>query len=101
MLKGKLGLSNTIVEKTAYIYRKVVARRLVRGRTIPGMLVACLYLASHFYRVHLVLPHINYNVVQDLVMVQIHAGHLVCESSQMNRVNQKELDVPYGVWFFI
>jgi transcription initiation factor TFIIB len=45
MLKGKLGLSNTIVEKTAYIYRKVVARRLVRGRTIPGMLAACLYLA--------------------------------------------------------
>jgi transcription initiation factor TFIIB len=45
MLKDKLGLSDAIVEKTAYIYRKVVVRRLVRGRTIPGMLAACLYLS--------------------------------------------------------
>lgn len=45
MLKDKLGLSAAIVEKTAYIYRKVVARRLVRGRTILGMLAACLYLS--------------------------------------------------------
>jgi transcription initiation factor TFIIB len=45
MLKDKLALSDAIVEKTAYIYRKVVGRRLVRGRTIPGMLAACLYLS--------------------------------------------------------
>ena len=38
VLKDKLGLSDAIVEKTAYIYRKVEHRRLVKGRTIPGML---------------------------------------------------------------
>ena len=38
VLKDKLGLSDAIVEKTAYIYRKVEHRGLVKGRTIPGML---------------------------------------------------------------
>jgi transcription initiation factor TFIIB len=45
VLKDKLGLSDAIVEKTAYIYRKVEGRGLVRGRTIPGMLAAAIYLA--------------------------------------------------------
>ena len=40
MLKDKLGLSDAIVEKTAYIYRKVEHNGLVKGRTIPGMLAA-------------------------------------------------------------
>jgi transcription initiation factor TFIIB len=43
-LKDKLGLSDTLVEKTAYIYRKLEGRGLTRGRTI-GMLAAALYLA--------------------------------------------------------
>ena len=45
VLKDKLGLSDAIVEKTAYIYRKVEQRGLVKGRTIPGMLDAAIYLA--------------------------------------------------------
>jgi transcription initiation factor TFIIB len=45
VLKDKLGLSNAIVEKTAYIYRKVEGRGLVRGRTIPGMIAAAVYLS--------------------------------------------------------
>ena len=45
VLKDKLGLSDAIVEKTAYIYRKVEDRGLVKGRTIPGMLAAAIYLA--------------------------------------------------------
>jgi transcription initiation factor TFIIB len=45
MLRDKLGLSDSLVEDTAYTYRKVEERGLVRGRTIPGMLVACIYLA--------------------------------------------------------
>lgn len=44
-LKDKLGLSNTIIEKTAYIYRKAEDRGLVRGRTTSGMVTAALYLA--------------------------------------------------------
>jgi transcription initiation factor TFIIB len=45
MLRDKLGLSDSLVEEAAYIYRKVEDRGLVRGRTIRGMLVACVYLA--------------------------------------------------------
>ena len=45
VLKDKLGLSDAIVEKTAYIYRKVEHRGLVKGRTIPGILAAAVYLA--------------------------------------------------------
>jgi transcription initiation factor TFIIB len=42
-LKEKLGLSDTIVEKAAYTYRKVQERGLIRGRTIDSMLAAAVY----------------------------------------------------------
>jgi transcription initiation factor TFIIB len=45
MLKDKLGLSDSIVEKAAYIYRKAQDRQLVRGRTISGVLAAAIYIA--------------------------------------------------------
>jgi transcription initiation factor TFIIB len=38
-------LSDTIVEKTAYIYRKAQQRRLTRGRTVSGILAAAVYVA--------------------------------------------------------
>jgi len=44
-LKDKLALSNTIIERAAYIYRKAVERNLTRGRTISGMTAAALYAA--------------------------------------------------------
>jgi transcription initiation factor TFIIB len=44
-LKDKLGLSDAIVEKTAYIYRKAQERMLIRGRTISGILAAAVYIA--------------------------------------------------------
>jgi transcription initiation factor TFIIB len=43
VLKDKLGLSDTIVEKTAYIYRKAQQRRLTHGRTVSGILSAAVY----------------------------------------------------------
>ena len=43
--KDKLGLPDTIVEKTAYIYRKAQQRGLVRGRTISAVLYAAMYIA--------------------------------------------------------
>jgi len=45
VLKDKLGLSDTVVEKTAYIYRKAQQRMLIRGRTISGILAAAIYIA--------------------------------------------------------
>ena len=44
-LKDKLGLSNAIVEKVAYIYRKAQERGFVRGRSIPAVLAAAIYIA--------------------------------------------------------
>jgi len=44
-LKDKLALSDVIIEKTAYIYRKALDRGLVRGRSIQGLLAASLYAA--------------------------------------------------------
>ena len=45
ILKDKLGLSDTVIEKAAYIYRKAQERGLVRGRTISGVLAAAIYIA--------------------------------------------------------
>jgi transcription initiation factor TFIIB len=44
-LKDKLGLPDTIVEKIAYIYRKAQERGFVRGRSIPAVLAAAVYIA--------------------------------------------------------
>ena len=44
-LKDKLGLSDAIIEKTAYIYRKAQERGLVRGREIYSVLAATVYIA--------------------------------------------------------
>jgi transcription initiation factor TFIIB len=44
-LKDKLGLSDAIVEKTAYLYRKAQEKQLIKGRTISSILAAALYMA--------------------------------------------------------
>ena len=44
-LKDKLALTNAVVEKAAYIYRKAMERKLVRGRSIQGLVAACIYAA--------------------------------------------------------
>jgi transcription initiation factor TFIIB len=44
-LKDKLSLSDSVIEKAAYIYRKALEKKLVRGRSIQGLVAACLYAA--------------------------------------------------------
>ena len=44
-LKDKLALTDAVIEKAAYIYRKAMERKLVRGRSIQGLVAACLYAA--------------------------------------------------------
>lgn len=43
IMKDKLALSDAIVEKSAYIYRKAQTRGLVRGRTTSGIMAAAIY----------------------------------------------------------
>ena len=44
-LGEKLNVGGAIIEKAAYIYRKAFDKRLVRGRSITGMITAALYAA--------------------------------------------------------
>ncbi len=44
-LKDKLSLSAIVNEKAAYIYRKALEKKLIRGRTISAMIAASLYAA--------------------------------------------------------
>ena len=44
-MKEKLSLSDPIVEKAAYIYRKALEKKLVRGRSISALIAATLYAA--------------------------------------------------------
>lgn len=44
-LRDRLAISDVVVEKTAYLYRKAQERGLVRGRTIPAVLAAAAYVA--------------------------------------------------------
>jgi transcription initiation factor TFIIB len=45
VLKDKLQLTNAVVEKTAYLYRKAQQKKLIRGRTVSGILSAAVYVA--------------------------------------------------------
>ena len=44
-LKDKLTISSITLEKAAYIYRKALEKKLVRGRSISAMIAASLYAA--------------------------------------------------------
>ncbi len=44
-LKDKLTISNSVLEKAAYIYRKAMEKGLVRGRSISALIAASLYTA--------------------------------------------------------
>ncbi|WP_370519365.1 transcription initiation factor IIB, partial [Nitrososphaera sp. AFS] len=44
-LKDKLGLSEAIVEKAAYIFRKAHQKGKLRGRSIPAVMAASIYIA--------------------------------------------------------
>jgi transcription initiation factor TFIIB len=44
-LKEKMSLSDAIIERSAYFYRKASEKKLIRGRTIKGIVGACVYAA--------------------------------------------------------
>jgi transcription initiation factor TFIIB len=49
-LKDKLGLSDAIIEKSAYIYRKSRESKLIRTRAINSVLAAAVYIACREMR---------------------------------------------------
>ncbi len=44
-LKDKLAIGDALIEKAAYVYRKAMEKKLVRGRSISALIVASLYVA--------------------------------------------------------
>ena len=58
-LKDKLALSNVVIEKTAYIYRKVQEAGLVRGRKVNTVLGASLYVACREFEIPRTLREIS------------------------------------------
>lgn len=44
-VKDKLGLSDAVIEKTAYIYRKAHEKHLAKGRSVSAILAAAIYIA--------------------------------------------------------
>ncbi len=44
-LKSKLGLSDNVVEQTAYLFRKITIKKILAGRSTVGMLCATTYIA--------------------------------------------------------
>ena len=44
-LKEKLSLADAIMERSAYLYRKAAKAQLIRGRSIKGVVGACVYVA--------------------------------------------------------
>jgi transcription initiation factor TFIIB len=43
--RDKLGMSDAMIDKTAYIYRKALGKGLVRGRSTSAILAAAIYIA--------------------------------------------------------
>jgi transcription initiation factor TFIIB len=44
-LNDKLALGDAVIEKAALIYRKAMEKKLIKGRSIHGLVAACLYAA--------------------------------------------------------
>ncbi|MFN4337400.1 MAG: transcription initiation factor IIB, partial [Candidatus Nitrosocaldus sp.] len=50
-LKGKLAINDNVVEQAAYIYRKILEKRMIRGRRIQVLVVSSLYAACRLYEI--------------------------------------------------
>lgn len=44
-IQSKLDISDTVIERAAYFYRKALAKKISRGRTISGLILSALYVA--------------------------------------------------------
>jgi len=59
-LKDKVSVSANVLEKAAYIYRKALEKKLIRGRSISAMIAASLYAACRGTETPRTLREITY-----------------------------------------
>jgi transcription initiation factor TFIIB len=58
-IKDKLSLSDTLIEKAAYNYRKALDKRIIKGRSIRALIVAAVYAACRDLAVPRTLEEIS------------------------------------------
>ena len=58
-LASRMGLPKQVREESAYIYRKAVEKKLVRGRSIEGVVAASLYAACRIQKVPRTLDEVG------------------------------------------
>jgi transcription initiation factor TFIIB len=54
-----LGMNQSIAERASYIYRKALSKKLIRGRSITGIVAATIYIACKDAEVHFPMEQIE------------------------------------------
>ncbi|NAL77708.1 transcription initiation factor IIB [Nitrososphaera sp. AFS] len=78
ILRDKLGLSDSVVERAAYIYRKAHRKNLIQGRTVSSMIAAAIYGSLR----------------------EMGASRTLSEISELSNVKRKELAKAFRVLVF-
>jgi transcription initiation factor TFIIB len=85
-LKDKLAISDAVIEKAAYIYRKALEKGLVRGRSISALMASALYAACR-----------DTSTPRNLKDVEIAANIKRKDIARCYRLLVKELDLKMPV----
>ncbi|QLH06151.1 transcription initiation factor IIB [Nitrosopumilus ureiphilus] len=64
-LKEKLSLTDAIMERSSYLYRKAAKAQLIRGRSIKGVVGACVYIACREMDATRTIMDISHNLQEN------------------------------------
>ncbi|MFW9831033.1 MAG: transcription initiation factor IIB family protein [Candidatus Thorarchaeota archaeon] len=57
---SQMNLPNMVKDSVAIIYRRILSNNLIRGRTIEGIIGACIYIACRTHRIPITLKEISH-----------------------------------------
>lgn len=102
--RDKFGLSDAMIDKTAYIYRKALGKGLVRGRSTSAILAAAIYIACREMGAvrslkdigeitdvkHKVISHSYRILIQQLEMIMPMIDQIKCIAKIANKAKLSE-----------